>query len=372
MTLRSWSIALSFAALSAACSSDPDPGGGIGKVEPSAGGAFSGAGGGPGFVDPPKGGGSGLGGGAACVSSSNKAEPMPVDMFFMFDQSSSMGDPITGSAMRWWDAAVQAVNTFVDDPRASGLGVGIQYFPLAGEEPEVCNAPYSTAEVELLELPAVAPAIKASIAAHQPQNFTPSRPALQGAVDYMKAHVRPNRAPAVVFVTDGFPTQCDPKDITDVAAVAKAAFEGTPSIRTFVIGFNVGLENLNQIAKAGGTGKAFLIEGGNVGEQFVTAMLSISSKTLQCNFKIPDPPDDMVLDPAKFGVSYTPSATGVAQEIPKLNTLGDCEINNGQGWYYDNLLKPTELYFCPGTCSQFAAGVLTFNFGCEPLVGPTK
>ena len=47
----------------------------------------------------------------------------------------------------------------MDDPKTNGVGIGIQYFPLAATEPEVCDAPYASAEVDVQGLPDVGAAI---------------------------------------------------------------------------------------------------------------------------------------------------------------------------------------------------------------------
>jgi hypothetical protein len=260
----------------------------------------------------------------ACSGQTFTATPAPVDMYIMFDQSSSMGDQIPSSnpPITWWQAAQQGVTNFVNDPRAAGtmaghpaISVGIQFFPLNGVAPQSCMADYKTPEVELGLLPGNAAAVSGAIKKHQPTAFTPTAPAVQGAIAHMKAWA-PNHtghAPVVVLVTDGFPTECDPQDITDISIIVQNAFNTEPSVRTFVVGFNLGPggSNLDALAEAGGTGKPFLIDKGDIGAQFVDAMLSISSSPLQCKFDLPTPPKGMTLDVAKVALTYTPSATGV-------------------------------------------------------------
>ncbi|HEX4336967.1 MAG TPA: vWA domain-containing protein [Polyangiaceae bacterium] len=320
-----------------------------------------------------------------CGGQAFKAEAAPVDMYIMFDQSSSMGDPLPNSnpPVSWWQAAQQAVTNFVNDPRAQGMQagspamtVGIQYFPLDGIAPQSCMANYQMPEVELGVLPGNSAAVAASIQMHQPTAFTPTAAALNGAITHMKAwgpaHL--GHAPVVVLVTDGFPTECDPQDITDIAQIAKTAFETDPPVRTFVVGFNLGPggANLKELATAGGTNAPFLINGGDIGSQFVDAMLSISSSQLQCKFDLPKPPDGMSLDINQVAVTYTPSATMVEAQVPKLNGLGDCELNMGDGWFYDSPTNPSKIEVCPGTCSKFAAGVVKTASGCKPDVGMTR
>ncbi len=395
MALRRWTVlvAMATAAWAGACSSNNTSGGstirpvdlmnagagGASTIDTSAGGTMvlfgSGAAGTTGMT--------GAGGVMnVCGEQAFKAEPAPVDMYIMFDQSSSMGDPLPNSnpPVSWWQAAQQAVTNFVNDPRAAGMQagspamtVGIQFFPLNGIAPQSCMADYKTPEVELGVLPGNAAAVAGAIQKHQPTAFTPTSAALNGAITHMKAWA-PNHlghAPVVVLVTDGFPTECDPQDITDIAQIAKTAFESDPPVRTFVVGFNLGPggSNLKALAEAGGTNEPFLINGGDIGSQFVNAMLSISSSQLQCKFNLPAPPMGQQLNIDQVAVTYTPSATMVEAQVPKLTGLGDCDLNMGNGWFYDSPTNPTQILVCPGTCAKFAAGVVKTASGCTPIGG---
>ena len=106
-------------------------------------------------------------------------------------------------------------------------------------------------------LPAAGAAIKASLAAHNPNGNTPTSQALAGAIDQAKAYAKANPGHAVVAVlaTDGQPDECNPDDASGIAALAAAALAGTPSVKTFVIGVftqgdTTGPATVNQIAKA--------------------------------------------------------------------------------------------------------------------------
>jgi hypothetical protein len=320
-----------------------------------------------------------------CGGQNFGTDPAPTDLYIMFGQSSSMGDPVPSSIppATWWQVAQQAVTNFVNDPRAAGsvpgspaMTVGIQYFPLDGVAPQSCMAGYQTPDVELGLLPKNIAAIATSIQGHQPTGSRPTAAALSGAIAHMKtwASNHAGHAPAVVLVTDGFPTECDPQDITDIAQSVKAAFDGEPRVRTFVVGFNLGAggANLNELAIAGGTSKAFLIDGGDIGAQFVDAMLGISGPQPSCQFDLPQLPAGMQLDISRVAVTYTPNSTMVEAQIPKLNGLGDCALNMNQGWYYDSPSAPTKITVCPGTCSSLGAGVVKTVTGCTTLPGMTR
>lgn len=210
------------------------------------------------------------------------------DVYVMLDQSSSMGDPYPVASLgTWWDVARQAFTSAADDPDLAGLAMGLQYFPLDGLAPDSCHGHYEAPEVELAALPGNAAALTTSLAAHEPVGFTPTAPALTGAIRHMKewAPAHPGRMPLVIFVTDGFPTECDPQDINDIAAIAREGRDTQPAIRVGVIGLNLGAggANLDVIARGGGTGSARLIDGGNAGAQLKAAIQSIVTSPVSCD-----------------------------------------------------------------------------------------
>jgi len=191
-------------------------------------------------------------------------DPSEMDLYVMLDQSSSLNDRVPGSTSIWWDVAVEGILGFLSAPSSSGVGIGLQYFPLGGIAPASCLADYTTPEVEIAPLPGNASPLAASLQAHKPADFTPTAPALRGAIIHMKAWAaaHPSRRPGVVFITDGFPTECDPQAISAVASIAAEGANNEPVVRTYVIGLNLGLggRNLDELAQAGRTGHAVLID----------------------------------------------------------------------------------------------------------------
>src|SRR5450432_2228878 len=86
--------------------------------------------------------GSGIGQGGIddrCAQDVSMAKLVPLDMYIMLDVSSSMLDA-TASTVTKWDAVKTALETFLKDKASAGLGVGLQYFPIAKP-----NAPTSCA-----------------------------------------------------------------------------------------------------------------------------------------------------------------------------------------------------------------------------------
>jgi hypothetical protein len=160
---------------------------------------------------------------------------------------------------------------------------------------------------------------------------------------------------------------CDPNSITEIQALAERYANADPPVLTFVVGVAEGLANLDNIAKGGGTGSAFLIDGGDVKTEFLNAMLSISSTPLSCQFDMPKPLDDtQVVDPDLVSVIYRSAATQESTPIVKLAGPSQCSINNGEGWYYDAYPDPTQIFICPETCKSFSAGSVSIELGCKP------
>lgn len=78
------------------------------------------------------GGAGGGGGGPDCAGTTTKAELIPLDIYIMLDKSGSMTE-LTGAQANGpskWKAVTDALNAFFADMQSSGIGVGLQYFPI--------------------------------------------------------------------------------------------------------------------------------------------------------------------------------------------------------------------------------------------------
>jgi hypothetical protein len=367
-------LRLAFAApLTAACS---------GGATPDAMGGAGGAGGLGGIIitgNPNAPDGSVVFGANACVAEPMKGEPIPVDIYVMFDQSGSMATPVgTGTRL---DAVRAAVATFLDAPESRGLGVGIGYFgqfPIGGTS---CNAAdYATPAVPIAALPGATAALLDSLHRIVPTGETPTGAAIRGACgyaqDYRRAH--PDHAVFQLLVTDGVPEApvsmsrgCAPT--LDEAVQATAACRtGAPSIKTYVLGVGPSLQNLQQIAAAGGTDKAYLVEGGNVSEQVLSALNQIRTGTsIRCELQIPPPPAGKVLDFNFVNLLYT---NAVGQKTALFNTGGSagCAAAGG-GWFYDDPASPQKILLCESTCNVVKyeiGGELDYAIGCKTIIPP--
>ena len=333
--------------------------------------------------------------GEVCTGQSAAAEALPIDMYIMLDWSVSMLEPFGDGTFNKWQGVSEAIKQFVVDPRAASIGVGIQFFGV----PNTCSIPdYATPVVPVDLASLTGPAIQAAIPATPLGTLTPTYPALAGALQYMKARAAmyPERGQVVVLASDGFPTQCAPvtngvcptggqcttlpdgmwvmnqgASVTTIAQMAEQAATTDPPVLTFVIGIGTALANLDNIARGGGTEKAFLIESGDAVSQFLDAMLSITLTPIACDYPMPTsiPGNALeMIDIDLVQVIYN-SPVNPPLEIPKVRQQGDCALNGGEGWYYDHPTEPTRIHICSGSCDSFRAGSLDIKIGCKPAEG---
>jgi len=254
-----------------------------------------------------------------------------------------------------------------------------------------CDVPdYSGLAVPFAALPGAATAVNAALAERIPNSLTPTHAALQGAVAAAKAQqtARPEAVVAVVLSTDGIPntringtSRCT-DDPPTIAAVAAAARNGTPSIKTFVIGVLSPQDNtanatqtLNSIAASGGTTSASII-GASATTQadFIAALQKIRAQSLPCELALPVPKVGTP-DYNKVNVVYTDPVTKAQSTIQFVGGAAQCNATTG-GWYYDvdhkTGAKPTKVILCPATCATVQKGLGTVDIvqGCETKTDP--
>jgi hypothetical protein len=247
---------------------------------------------------------------------------------------------------------------------------------------------YAAPAAAIAELPGAAPAITAVIAAATPDPgaLTPTGPALAGALRHAGAWAlaHPERQVVAVLATDGLPTLQDggevckeisrQAEINAVAALARTGLTGNPPITTFVIGV-VGAEvagaaeTLTNIAKAGGSSQAFIVDPlGNVTSQFRDALNAIRETRLACELEVPAAQAGKPIDYLEVNVQLD-DGSGPAQLVYVTDANG-CE-GATSGWYYDVVdprrQAPQRIIACPDTCAAFGrvrTGSVQIKLGC--------
>jgi len=258
---------------------------------------------------------------------------------------------------------------------------------------DICTPSYyATPDVAVATLPAGAAGLKAALMAKSPAGYTPTGPALTGALTFARQRLTsdPTHKIAVVLVTDGLPggfltgippAECTPGDVAGIANLARGpqGAGGTPPVLTFVIGvFAPGMAaqtaqtNLDMLATAGGTAPAVIISTGqDVTAALQNALKTVQSKAIACEYQVPS----QGVDFKRVNVQFTNGAgTNVTQigHAPIDGTDGaGCDARGG--WYYDKdpmTGAPTKITACPATCTMLQTdldGKVDVVLGCPTI-----
>jgi hypothetical protein len=346
-----------------------------------------------------------------CVGTRSTARTLPLDMYVMLDQSSSMAE--SAGTRTKWSAVTAALKSFVEQRGMDGISVGLQLFGqrdvagmclnyrdtcnsdkdcgdcgpcrrpegedynfcMAGYARESCDpAVYADPKVAIADIASVRAALANVLGAAPAGSYTPTSAALQGAIAHARAWAtsHPRNVVAVVLASDGEPTECN-TSLADINAIAAAGASGSPKILTFVIGVGKSLSNLHGIANAGGTSGALLVDtSGDVSAQFLAALNGIRMEAVGCAYSIPDPPAGQHLDHDQISVQF--SADGASPTIlARARTSSDCGAR-ADAWHYDDPSSPKQVILCPATCKAVAGAVnssVDVVLGCRSLVvGP--
>jgi hypothetical protein len=227
-----------------------------------------------------------------------------------------------------------------------------------------------------LTLPPNPLALVRDLQSHVLNGGTPTRPALEGAVQYATswATMHPERKVVIVLATDGEPSGCLGNTPQDVANVAAAALAGPAAIQTFVIGVGSSLESLNLVAQAGGTQQAYLVEDANAAAAFGLALDQIRGEALPCDFLIPADGTQGKVDPTKVNVKVAAAGSTTPTLIAQTADGSAATCRADGGWHYDDPVAPTAIKLCPASCEalnpstvQVDRAKVQVEFGCETV-----
>jgi hypothetical protein len=127
------------------------------------------------------------------------------------------------------------------------------------------------------------------------------------------------------------------------------------------------VSNLHQIADAGGTQKAFLIDTGDptkTSRAFETAMDQIRQRAISCRVAIPSPPPGAIFDKQKVAVSY--ASGGATTDL-----VYDTTCSQPHAWRYDDQLSPGEIVLCEDACTALnrdREATLDVKFACQQVI----
>jgi hypothetical protein len=326
---------------------------------------------------------------ASCGGEVFEGESVPLDIYIMFDQSASMCACLDAGAGQLClesgcnttrlDAVRRAVDEFLLDPNSAGIGVGLGLFGQQDIGQTSCDAAvFAEPLVSVGTLPEQASALSDALSLLQPTGETPTGPALRGACAYARDHraTAPQNQVVLLLLTDGrpeAPTTCRGGIGTccpslDDAVQAAEACRNEVGIRTFVIGVGPLLDNLEQIAVAGGTDQAYLVQGGDVGAEVLRALNRIrGSAAIPCELALPEAPagDALALD--EVNLEYE-GAECARTPFASVASAADC--GDEDGWYYDDPASPSRILLCPRSCDRVSGpgGNLYYSVGCDTRI----
>jgi hypothetical protein len=367
----------------------------------------------------------------ACVGDVFPGKLAPLDVYVLLDATASMKG--AGDMPDIWPQVSSALISLFSDPLTTGIGMGLTYLPVKPPDgfivPGVCGpnidcgsigpcefilgfgnvctgcktnadcglygpcmpllqkricngafapkvscdpADYGHPVVPIDLLPDNKNALVQAISNLDPDgDATPSQPSLEGTIAYAKQWATDHSTHLVniLFATDGEPNNCTFNSIKGAEDAAAQAFNNPPSIPTFVLGLG-DLKDLNSIAAAGGTGQAYIANGGTVAATLVDVFNEIRANGA-CQFQIPQPKQGQILDYDRVNVYYTPLASSEKVTVTYVGDINGCDPVQG-GWYYDDPTKtnPTKILLCPATCNavKLSEEGVEVQLGCKTIL----
>jgi Mg-chelatase subunit ChlD len=247
------------------------------------------------------------------------------------------------------------------------------------------TADYEKPRVPIAELPLAAATLSQSLAEVKPAGNTPILPAYEGALHHLQQYLstHADHRAVMVLATDGAPAGCQNADVPEVAARLAAARAGTPSVATYTIGVlsdgdMIRAVDLDRLATAGGTNKAFIVNATpDLGEKFLATLNEIRGKALPCEFAIPMPAANATggdsIDFNKVNVRHIGPGSSGFTDLLYVGSADKCDPAKG-GWFYDvdpNQGKPTKVRVCEASCQKLKAetgGSVELRFGCRTRI----
>lgn len=313
-----------------------------------------------------------------CAAQSAASELRQVYLAFALDVSASMGQGNERFSLKWLPV-VTAAEAFFSEPESAAISASLTFFPAQSNDTWCEDASYVTPDVSQTLLPSNAftdaiTALNRTPNANNWRTATPTLAVFNGTVASLAAIDDPsaNVTRAVVLVTDGVPQGCPGQNANNVELVAAAV--RASGVRTFVVGVQnpqgldggENLDNLNIIAEAGGTERAFIVQTGDPVQteaEFKAVIDGIRGVSVSCNIEIPLPPTGTEFIPEKVNVKYS----GAAGEIA-IDLAYDPDCATPDSWRYDDPAAPATIVLCGDTCGTVqrdTTATLNVEFGCE-------
>ena len=367
---------------------------------------------------------------SGCGHDTTPADLTRVNILFLLDKSGSMGDSVTGgwsNAASRWNPVVTTLDAFFNDPNSTGLWASLSFLPADGDITSACKVTSYSSGSSSIKVPLTLlndtgrqtflsrlcdPSLPQTPPCIVPAGGTPTRPALQGTINYMNAipATTPPSRNVIVFLTDGEPgfgyqppgtsivnglNSCDDLNNSACLAACNAAPAGsscgdippcTPgqaevdavatviqsappkSIYIFGVG-ELSSATMGEWATASGNPAVALqgLSGADAAAAFKAGLQAIQKSYIPCNIPVPKPAASGAnVDTTKVNVDYI---NGAGKDTPLYQDQGCTQTGAGQyGWEYDNVSAPTLIKLCPAACAMTQSdpnGKIQTILGCD-------
>jgi hypothetical protein len=372
------------------CGSDSDsPGDGQGGTSRGASGGLGASGGASSGASGGASSGASGGPGGACAKGSGQTALQPLDMFIMFDRSTSMRYDTKNNLLSLTDAdcnttqspvkdsrwckSVVALSAYLNSPASGGNRAALQFF---GESNQCDGTAYSKSvqpggNTGYTNLPTNL--FDDDLNGATPDANTPLEGAIRGLIAFTgRAENRTaGRRTINVLITDAdTSTLACSKDINMMQGLLDTHFR-TTGVPTYVIGMTGADFGVLETLATGGNGpqhtdqvgavtdacgngagpcRSWNVGNGN-GGVLTEALKGIQQTAVGCTLRMPKPATG-TLDLNQVEVDYSPGGNPPVTALTRVTNSAACVAT---GFYYDNNTNPSTIELCPEICKTIGA-----------------
>jgi hypothetical protein len=232
-----------------------------------------------------------VGSDAVCGGTSATLNQKPADVLLLLDRSGSMACTMTDRSLDCrpagflsqdrWTVLSQGLHTVLSGSM-SGINWGLKLF--ASPSSDSCgvsagaDVPVGAGKGTEIELRMLNTSLSSA---------TPTRVAIEAATNYLLG-IKDANPKYILLATDGQPNCTNPKrpsdNTSDLAATKQALVAaGKEGVKAFVIGVGPSVDNLNELADAGGTASFYPAASA---DQLAEALQAIAGQVISCTYPL--------------------------------------------------------------------------------------